>query len=70
MTESQIDRIRKVEEAAQELIKAAAQFRQDADILAVKDSDLRKELLQTAEELETQAQKMRDAFRAWREDIH
>ena len=70
MAESQIDRVRKAEEAALGLIQAAAQFRQDADILAIKDPDLREELLRTAQELETQAQEMRDAFREWREDIH
>jgi phage/plasmid primase-like uncharacterized protein len=70
MRESQIDRIRRAEEAAQELIKNAAQFRQDADILAIDDPNLRTELLQMAEGLEAQAQKLRDSLREWREDIH
>ncbi len=70
MTESQIDRIRKAEEAAQELIKVSAQFRQNADILAVNDPALRKELLQAAEGFEAQAQKIKAALREWREDVN
>jgi hypothetical protein len=70
MTESQIDRIRKAEEAMRELVELAAQIRQEADKLQIEDPTLRKELLETAEGFETQAQDLRNALREWREDIH
>ena len=70
MTESQIDRIRKAEEAVRELVELVAQIRQEADKLPVKDPGLRKELLETAEGFETQAQDLRNTLREWREDIH
>jgi hypothetical protein len=37
MTESQIDRIRKAEEAIRELVQPAAQIRQEADKLPIED---------------------------------
>jgi hypothetical protein len=70
MTESQLDRIRKAEDAVRELVKVAAQMRQEADSLPVNDPDLRKELLDAAEGFETEAQNLRDALREWREDIN
>lgn len=70
MGESQIDRIRKAEEAIRELVKVAAQIRQEADSLPIKDADLRAELLEAAEGLEAQAQDLRSALRDWREDIN
>ena len=70
MTEAQIDRIRRAEEAVRELVKLAAEIRQEADRLPVEDPALRKELLETAEGFETQAQDLRSALRDWREDIH
>jgi hypothetical protein len=70
MKESQIDRIRKAEEAVRELVTLAAQIRQEADTLPAEDPALRKELLETAEGFETQAQALRNALREWREDIH
>jgi hypothetical protein len=70
MTESQIDRIRKAEEAVRELLKVAEQIRQEADSLPVEDSDVRKELLGTVQGLEAEAQNLRDTLREWREDIH
>jgi hypothetical protein len=65
MTESQIGRIRKAEEAVRELVELAAQIRQEADKLPVEDPALRKELLETAEGFETQAQDLRNALREW-----
>ncbi len=53
-----------------ELVKVAAEIRQEADSLPVKDPDVRKELLEAAEGFEAQAQNLRDALREWREDIH
>jgi hypothetical protein len=70
MTESQIDRIRKAEEAVRELVELAAQIRQEANKLPVADPGVRKELLETAEGFDIQAQDLRNALREWREDIH
>jgi hypothetical protein len=70
MTESQVDRIRKAEEAVRELVVVAAQIRQEAARLPVEDPALRKELLETADGFETQARDLRNALRRWREDIH
>jgi len=70
MTESQIDRIRKAEEAVRELVEVAAQIRHEIDNLKVKDSGLRKELLETAEGIEAEVQNLRNALREWREDIN
>ncbi len=70
MTESQIDRIKTAEEAVRELVKLAAQVRQEAAKLPVEDPALRSELLETAEGFETQAQDLRNALQEWRQDIH
>jgi hypothetical protein len=70
MTESQIDRVRKAEEAFREVVELAAQIRQEANKLPIEDPALRKELLDTAEGLEKQAQDLRNALREWRKDIH
>jgi hypothetical protein len=70
MTESQMDRTRKAEEAIREVVELAAQIRQEANKLPVEDPALRKELLDTAEGFEIQAQDLRNALREWREDIH
>jgi hypothetical protein len=70
MTDSQIDRIRKAEEAIRELVQLAAQIRQEADKLPIEDPAVRNELLETAEGFEIQAQDLRNALREWREDIH
>jgi hypothetical protein len=70
MAERQIDRIRKSEEAARELIQVAAQIRQEADSLPIADPNLRAELLEAAEKYEQEALNLRDALREWREDIN
>jgi hypothetical protein len=70
MTDSQIDRIRKAEEAVRELVELATQIRQEADKLPVEDPGVRKELLETAEGFEIQAQDLRNALRERRGDIH
>jgi chorismate mutase len=70
MTETQIDRIRKAEEAIRELVQLAAQIRQEADKLPIEDPAVHKELLETAEGFENQAQDLRNVLREWREDIH
>jgi hypothetical protein len=70
MTEPQIDRIRKSEEAVRELVQVAAQIRQEAGNLPITDTHLRAELLEAAEKHEQEAQNLRDALREWREDIN
>jgi HAMP domain-containing protein len=70
MTESQLDRIKKAEEAVRELVELAAQIRQEAAKLPIDDPAMRIELLETAEGFETQAQDVRNALKEWREDIH
>jgi hypothetical protein len=70
MTKTQIDRIREAEKAVRELVELAAQIRQEADKLPIEDPAVRKELLETAEGFETQAQDLRTSLREWREDIH
>jgi hypothetical protein len=70
MTERQIDRIRKAEEAICELVQVAAQLRKEVENLPITDADCRAELLEAAEEYERQAHGLRDALRRWREDIH
>ena len=70
MTESQIERIRKAEEAMQELKKVAAQIRKEIEKLSAEDPAARKELLEAAESFEAQAEDLRTSLREWREDIH
>jgi hypothetical protein len=54
----------------QELVKVAAELRQEVDKLPVNDLDTRKELLQAAEGFESQAQDVAHSLRKWREDIN
>jgi len=70
MTESQIDRIRKAEQAVRKLVELAAQIRQEVDELPIQDPGVRKESLELAKGFETQAQDLRNALREWKEDIH
>jgi hypothetical protein len=70
MTESQIERIRKAEEAMLELKKVAAQIREEIEKLSVEDPAALQELLETADSLEAQAEDLRTSLREWREDIH
>jgi hypothetical protein len=67
VTDSQIARIKRAEEAAKGFLELANDIRQEAD--RTKDHDLRKELLETAEGFEVEARKLVDALRDWREDI-
>jgi hypothetical protein len=69
MTKTHIDRIREAEKAVRELVGLAAQIRQEADKLPLEDPAVRKELLETAEGFETQAQDLSTSLRRWREDI-
>jgi len=70
MTESQIDRIRKAEQAARDLVTVTAQIRQEAAELPIEDYVLRKELLDTADGLDAQARELSNLLRSWRENIH
>ena len=70
MTESQIERIRKAEAAMLELVKAAAQLRSEFETVPADDPETQKELLETIESLEAQAEDLRNSLREWREDLH
>ena len=70
MKGSQLERIQKAEKEAKELMQLAAQMRQDADLLAIEDPALRDELLETVRGLEAEAENLKNALRAWREDIN
>jgi len=70
VAESQIERIRKAEKAARELVELAAQIRNEANSLAVEDPSIRRELLESAESFEMQAKALEDGLREWRKDIH
>jgi len=70
MMESQIDRIRKAEAAARELVELAAQIREEVSVLPIGDLALREELLETAGGFETQARESTTSLRKWREDIN
>ena len=68
MTDSQIARIRKAEQAAKELFDLADEAKREAE--AATDPQVRNELLESVEALLSEAQKLADALRKWREDIH
>jgi erythromycin esterase-like protein len=70
MMERQIDRIQRAEEAVRELLKVAAQIREKIDSAETKDPGQLKELSEAAEGFEKEAERIRDALREWREDIH
>jgi hypothetical protein len=70
VTESQIDRIRKAEQAIRELVEVASHICEEADKLPVQDPAIRKELLETAEGFETQVEDLRNALQEWRQYIH
>ena len=70
MTERQIDRIQKAEAAVRELLKVAAQIREEINNAETKDPDQKRELLEAAEGFEKETEKIQDALREWREDIH
>ena len=68
--ESQIDRIRKAEEAIRELLDVAAELRQEVQKLPIEKPDVREELLNAAEDFERQAADLKHALKSWREDIN
>ena len=68
MTDSQIARIKKAEQAAKELLDLADEVKREAE--AASDPQVRKELLESVEALSSEAQKLTDALRKWRADIH
>jgi hypothetical protein len=70
MTNSQIDRIRKAEEAISELVELAAEIRVEAAKLPIADPDLHAELLKTAEGFELQAKDLSNDLKKWRQEIN
>jgi polyhydroxyalkanoate synthesis regulator phasin len=70
MTGRQIDRIKEAEGAVQELLRAAAQLRQQIEELQSKDPEHLKELLTAAEAFEKEIQKMTGALESWRKEIN
>jgi len=68
VTESQIDRIKKAEEATKGFFDFAAEIRREAETM--EDAEIRKEFLEIADGFEAQAQELLTALRKWREDIH
>ena len=67
--ERPIDQIKKAEQAMQELLKAAAQLRQQVEIAGAKDPQHLAELMRAAEEFEKQAQKIKESLQQWRQSI-
>ncbi len=67
MPESQITRIKKADQAAQDFIQLPRDIRHETE--QTDDPDLREELLASADGFETEARKLADALREWRKDI-
>jgi molecular chaperone GrpE (heat shock protein) len=67
VVDSQISRIKRAEEAAKQLMNVADDLRREAD--RIEDHELREDLLESAEGFETEAQRLIDALREWREGI-
>ena len=70
MTERQIDKIKEAEGAVQELLRAAAQLRQQIEEIQSKDPEHLTELLDAAQAFEDEIQKMTDALESWRKEIN
>jgi len=68
MTDSKVDRIKKAEQAAKELLDLADEAKREAE--AATDPQVRKELLENVECLLSEAQKLADALRQWKEGIN
>jgi hypothetical protein len=69
--DSQVDRIRKAEEAMKQLVEYSANARRELeDIEDIKDPDLRKEVVEAIEGMEREAQDLNEALRKWKLDIH
>ncbi|HEX3985775.1 MAG TPA: hypothetical protein VHX13_04115 [Acidobacteriaceae bacterium] len=64
MTETPMDLIRKLDETATALADLAAQVRRAAD--AVTDGALRQEMLESADGMQTRAERMAEAIGRWR----
>ena len=65
--ERPIDQIRRAEEAMRELLKAAAQLRQQVENAG--DRQQLAELIKAAEEFEKAAQKIKESLQQWRQSI-
>lgn len=67
--ERPIDQIKRAEEAMRELLKAAAQLREQVEVAGAKDPQHLAELIRAATEFEKEAQKINDSLRQWRQSI-
>ena len=65
--ERPIDQIRRAEEAVRELLKAAAQLRQQVENAG--DPQQLAELIKAAAEFEKEAQKIKESLQQWRQSI-
>lgn len=65
--ERPIDQIRKAEEAMRELLKAAAQLRQQVENAG--NPQQLAELIKAAAEFEKEAQKIKESLQQWRQSI-
>jgi len=65
--ERPIDQIRRAEEAMRELLKAAAQLRQQVENAG--DPQQLAELIKAAAEFEKEAQKIKESLQQWRQSI-
>lgn len=65
--ERPIDQIRKAEEAMRELLKAAAQLRQQVENAG--NPQQLAELIKAAAEFEKEAQKIKESLQRWRQSI-
>lgn len=68
--ERQIDRIKQAEDAMKELLKIAAQLRQEVERAGSSNPDQVRELLEAAQGFELEAKRVKDSLRDWREDIN
>jgi hypothetical protein len=68
MTGTPMDLIRKLDEAAAALRDLAQHVRRTAP--EVKDRDLRREMLESADGMERRADKMAEAIERWRREIN
>lgn len=67
--ERTIDEIKKAEQAMQELLKVAAQLRQQIELASEKNPEQIAELVKAAAGFEREAQKIKDYLQHWRQSI-
>ena len=67
--ERTIDQIKQAEQAMQQLLKVAAQLRQEVENAGARNPDQLKDLVDAAEKFEKEAQKIKDYLKQWRQSI-